>query len=62
MALPLLPLISVGLQAAGSVFSFKQAKEQRMRKAQRDAAKALEDKGESYLSTYCWFIHCKRTF
>ena len=45
MALPLLPLISVGLQAAGSIFSFKQAKEQRDRErdAQRDAAKALED-------------------
>tara|TARA_Y100000004_G_scaffold194718_1_gene259985 strand:+ start:198 stop:932 length:735 start_codon:yes stop_codon:yes gene_type:complete len=45
MALPLLPLISVGLSAAGSVFSFKQAKEQRdrEREAQRDAAKALEE-------------------
>ena len=45
MALQLLPLISVGLQAAGSIFSFKQAKEQRdrEREAQRDAAKALED-------------------
>jgi len=45
MAAPLLlPLISVGLQAAGSIFSFKQAKEQRdkERAAQRDAAKALE--------------------
>jgi hypothetical protein len=45
MALPLLPLISVGLSAAGSIFSFKQAKEQRdkEREAQRDAAKALEE-------------------
>lgn len=46
MAAPLLiPLISVGLQAAGSIFSFKQAKEQRdrEREAQRDAAKALEE-------------------
>ena len=46
MASPLLiPLISVGLQAAGSIFSFKQAKEQRdrEREAQRDAAKALEE-------------------
>ena len=45
MAAPLLlPLISVGLQAAGSIFSFKQAKEQRdkEREAQREAANALE--------------------
>lgn len=45
MAAPLLlPLISVGLQAAGSIFSFGQAKKQRdkEREAQRDAAKALE--------------------
>jgi|14BtaG_2_1085337.scaffolds.fasta_scaffold01701_2 hypothetical protein len=44
MAAPLLlPLISVGLQAAGSIFSFGQAKKQRdkEREAQREAAKAL---------------------
>ena len=55
MAVPLLiPLISVGLQAAGSIFSFSQAKKSRERQqdAQRDAAKAMaEAKAELEVNT-----------
>jgi colicin import membrane protein len=45
MAFPLIPLISVGLQAAGSIFSFQQAKESREKEknAQAAAAKAMAE-------------------
>lgn len=45
MAFPLIPLISVGLQAAGSIFSFSEAKKarERAKDAQRDAAKAMAE-------------------
>ena len=45
MAFPIIPLISVGLQAAGSIFSFSEAKKARDREkeAQADAAKAMAE-------------------
>lgn len=45
MAFPLIPLLSVGLQAAGSIFSFSEAKKARNREkeAQAEAAKAMAD-------------------
>lgn len=45
MAFPLIPLLSVGLQAAGSIFSFSDAKKARAREteAQAAAAKAMAD-------------------
>ena len=44
MAVQILPLIAVGLQAGGSIFSFVEAKRQRDRErdAQKAAAEAME--------------------